>query len=82
MVGLGPLGCIPSQRVNGTCNVDLNNLAIDFNDALNEIVNEMGSQFPDMKMTFANPYTIIEDFIENPSQYGMHFYIFSLNIIS
>jgi hypothetical protein len=78
VIGLGPLGCIPSQRAaarrNGACNADLNRIVVAFNAAVKEaVVDQMGGDrglVPGMKITFANPYPVIEEFLANPSRYG------------
>ena len=81
IIGLGPLGCIPSQRTKGACNANLSNMVVDFNAALEEVVKAMGSQFSNMKITFANPHPVIEDFLNNPSNYGMESMYFSVGVI-
>lgn len=73
LVGVGPLGCIPSQRArtsNGACNEELNNWALSYNVALQALVTELGSKYSDAMVTFANPYSVLQDFIQNPSTYG------------
>ncbi|KAH7291586.1 hypothetical protein KP509_29G023100 [Ceratopteris richardii] len=73
LMGLGPLGCIPSQIAkskNGTCNEDLNDWAQGLNMAFTSLVKGLSLRLEDLLMTFVNPYPILKDFIDNPLPYG------------
>eukprot|EP00250_Pteridium_aquilinum_P002031 c12240_g1_i1 orf=268-1374(+) len=75
LVGLGPLGCIPAQRARaakGACNEMLNYWARSLNEASQTLVKQLNSQYSDAMITFANPYYILEDFMQNPSTYGFN----------
>ncbi|XP_059452030.1 GDSL esterase/lipase At5g37690 isoform X2 [Corylus avellana] len=71
--GLGPLGCIPSQRVKsktGQCLKRVNQLVLEFNSKVKNLVASLNGRLPNAKLIFADTYSGVLDLIENPSAYG------------
>ncbi|KAK2387658.1 GDSL esterase/lipase [Trifolium repens] len=71
--GLGPMGCIPLQRVlstSGNCQEKTNKLALSFNKASSKVVNDLGKQLPNASYRFGDAYDVVNDVISNPSKYG------------
>ncbi|XP_077236056.1 SGNH hydrolase-type esterase superfamily protein [Tasmannia lanceolata] len=71
--GLGPLGCIPSQRVkskNGGCLTQVNKWILQFNSNVQKLLHSLNSKLPGARLTFANSYTPVLDLILNPTTYG------------
>ncbi|XP_057723265.1 GDSL esterase/lipase At1g74460-like [Arachis stenosperma] len=71
--GLGPMGCIPLQRVlttSGNCREKANKLALSFNKATSKVVDELGQQLPGAKYVFGDAYDVVYDVISNPMKYG------------
>ncbi|GKV27992.1 hypothetical protein SLEP1_g37096 [Rubroshorea leprosula] len=71
--GLGPMGCIPLQRVlstNGACQERANNLALSFNKAGSQLLQQLSSKLPNASFRFGDAYDVVNDVITNPSKYG------------
>lgn len=71
--GLGPMGCIPLQRVlttSGNCQERTNKLAISFNKASSKVVNDLGKQLPNSSYRFGDAYDVVNNVISNPSEFG------------
>ncbi|KAK8933676.1 GDSL esterase/lipase [Platanthera zijinensis] len=71
--GLGPMGCIPSQRVHspdGNCLELLNEWAVQFNSRIQSLIAVLNSQLPGARFSFSNSYDIVLDLIQNPQSYG------------
>ncbi|MED6171281.1 hypothetical protein PIB30_039355 [Stylosanthes scabra] len=71
--GLGPMGCIPLQRVittTGNCREKANKLALSFNKAASKVVDELGQQLPGAKYVFGDAYDVVYDVISSPTKYG------------
>jgi len=71
--GLGPLGCIPLQRVltsDGSCQQNLNEYAVKFNAAAKNLITDLSSKLPAASFVFADGYTFFTKLIENPQAYG------------
>ncbi|PHT99686.1 GDSL esterase/lipase [Capsicum chinense] len=71
--GLGPLGCIPSQRVKSTrgiCLKQVNLWVQQFNSKVKKLVDNLNKHLPYAQMTFADTYPLVLDLIENPKTYG------------
>ncbi|GKV47067.1 hypothetical protein SLEP1_g54004 [Rubroshorea leprosula] len=71
--GLGPLGCIPSQRVKsrkGQCLKRVNEWVLEFNSAAQNLVTSLNNRFPNAKFTFADTYSDILELVDNPTAYG------------
>ncbi|KAK7300684.1 hypothetical protein RJT34_11532 [Clitoria ternatea] len=71
--GLGPLGCIPSQRVKskrGQCLKRVNEWILQFNSNVQKLINTLNHRLPNATLTFADTYPLVLDLISNPSTYG------------
>ncbi|KAG5064276.1 hypothetical protein AAZX31_02G229600 [Glycine max] len=71
--GLGPLGCIPSQRVKskrGQCLKRVNEWILQFNSNVQKLINTLNHRLPNAKFIFADTYPLVLDLINNPSTYG------------
>ncbi|KAK6255827.1 hypothetical protein SCA6_017132, partial [Theobroma cacao] len=71
--GLGPLGCIPSQRVKsktGQCLTRVNEWVSEFNSKVQYLINSINRRVPNAQMIFADTYPAVLDLIDNPSTYG------------
>lgn len=76
--GLGPMGCIPLQRVlttTGNCREKVNKLAVAFNKASSELVDELAKQLPNSNYRFGDAYDVVSDLISNPAKYGKYIYV-------
>ncbi|KAK1262988.1 GDSL esterase/lipase [Acorus gramineus] len=73
MHSLGPLGCIPSQRVKsktGGCLKRVNEWVLQFNSRASDLLLSLNSRLPHARMMFSESYDIVYDIIVNPSAYG------------
>lgn len=71
--GLGPLGCIPSQRVKskrGQCLKQVNEWIQQFNSKVQNLIRKLNHGLPHAKLVFADTYPLVLDLIDNPSTYG------------
>ncbi|KAI3775751.1 hypothetical protein L1987_45503 [Smallanthus sonchifolius] len=71
--GLGPLGCIPSQRVKSSTNQCLhqvNKWVIQFNSKVQKLINVLNVKLKNAQLTFADTYQDVLDLVDNPSKYG------------
>jgi len=71
--GLGPVGCIPLQRVlttDGGCQQNLNEYAVKFNVAMKELITDLNSKLPGANFVFADGYDFFSKLIDNPRAYG------------
>ncbi|KAF5750004.1 GDSL esterase/lipase [Tripterygium wilfordii] len=71
--GLGPLGCIPSQRVKsktGECLKRVNEWVLEFNSKAKNLVNSLNKRLPNAKFMFADTYQDVLDLIVAPATYG------------
>ncbi|CAA0831225.1 GDSL esterase/lipase [Striga hermonthica] len=69
--GLGPLGCIPSQRAKSSRGQCLVNLWVQqFNSKVHNLIATLNAHLPSSQLIFADTYTAVLDLIENPSSYG------------
>ncbi|KAG1334146.1 GDSL esterase/lipase [Cocos nucifera] len=71
--GLGPLGCIPSQRVRsgtGECLEQANQYALEFNSRVKKLLVALNAKLPGAQMALADSYDIVLDLINNPERYG------------
>ncbi|KAL2961613.1 hypothetical protein AAZX31_17G098100 [Glycine max] len=71
--GLGPMGCIPLQRVlttTGNCREKANKLALTFNKASSKLVDDLAKDFPDSSYKFGDAYDVVYDVISSPNKYG------------
>ncbi|KAF5957646.1 hypothetical protein HYC85_004871 [Camellia sinensis] len=73
--GLGPMGCIPLQRVlstTGACQDKTNKLALSFNQATSNLVNQLSSKLPNASYRFGDAYDVVNNVITNPHKYGFN----------
>ncbi|GLJ26158.1 hypothetical protein SUGI_0501570 [Cryptomeria japonica] len=73
--GLGPLGCIPLQRIqtqDGSCKSDLNDMAVYFNKGGSKLIDDLNSQLPEAKFQFGDGFDFFTKLIQNPQQYGFN----------
>ncbi|KAL9227024.1 hypothetical protein vseg_002770 [Gypsophila vaccaria] len=71
--GLGPLGCIPSQRVKsrrGICLNQVNKWVQQFNARVQTLNLKLNKLLPDAKFGFADTYNDVLDLIDHPQEYG------------
>ncbi|KAL2539479.1 GDSL esterase/lipase [Abeliophyllum distichum] len=71
--GLGPMGCIPLQRVlssSGGCQEKTNKLAQMFNTETIKVVSELSSTLPNATFKFGDAYDVVNNVIANPNNYG------------
>ncbi|KAG9151592.1 hypothetical protein Leryth_024064 [Lithospermum erythrorhizon] len=71
--GLGPMGCIPLQRVlssSGGCQEKTNNLALSFNKATNDLMTHLSSTLQNANYKFGDAYDVVDDLIKNPQKFG------------
>ncbi|XP_058083416.1 GDSL esterase/lipase At1g74460-like [Magnolia sinica] len=73
--GLGPMGCIPLQRVlssSGDCQESTNKLALGFNKAGNQLLEGLSSHLPNASFKFGDAYDVVNDVISNPYEHGFN----------
>ncbi|KFK33276.1 hypothetical protein AALP_AA6G354100 [Arabis alpina] len=71
--GLGPLGCIPSQRVKsktGMCLKRVNEWVMEFNSKTTKLLDDLNKRLPGATFSFADTYPAVLDLIDNPTHYG------------
>ncbi|KAL3528392.1 hypothetical protein ACH5RR_007714 [Cinchona calisaya] len=71
--GLGPMGCIPLQRVlstSGGCQDRTNNLALSFNQEATKLVTNLSTNLPNASFNFGDAYDVVNNVVSNPSKYG------------
>ncbi|KAL5573817.1 hypothetical protein UlMin_023414 [Ulmus minor] len=71
--GLGPLGCIPSQRVKSKtreCLKRVNEWVLEFNAKVKNLTVSLNNRLPNAKLIFADTYPDVYDLISNPTAYG------------
>lgn len=71
--GLGPMGCIPLQRVlssSGGCQDRANKLALSFNRATSQMLEKLSGKLANASYRFGDAYDVVNDVISNPYKYG------------
>ncbi|KAE9593507.1 hypothetical protein Lal_00029044 [Lupinus albus] len=73
--GIGPLGCIPSQRagrlaVPGRCADVVNQMVGFFNEGLRSMVDQLNKDHPHSMFVYGNAYGVFGDILNNPSAYS------------
>ncbi|KAM7267328.1 hypothetical protein ACFE04_009494 [Oxalis oulophora] len=64
--GLGPMGCIPLQRVlstTGDCRDSTNTLALNFNKAGSKLIDGLSKKLPNASYQFGDSYDVVNDVI-------------------
>ncbi|KAJ0986795.1 hypothetical protein J5N97_005151 [Dioscorea zingiberensis] len=74
LVGIGPLGCIPSQlsmnnSSNGACIQRVNDIVSEFNQLLLPLSTSLISSLPGSYFVYHNTYDTFSDMVHNPSNY-------------
>ncbi|KAJ4809997.1 GDSL esterase/lipase [Rhynchospora pubera] len=75
LAGVGPLGCIPSQRASGAARPDrcvdqVNEMVVFFNQGLRSLVEQLNSSHPGSIFIYGNTYAAVGDMLNNPANYG------------
>ncbi|KAF3331531.1 GDSL esterase/lipase [Carex littledalei] len=71
--GIGPLGCIPSQRVksgNGQCLHRVNQYVKEFNAQVTKLLMALNAALPGAQMILADSYPVVMELIDHPEKYG------------
>ncbi|KAI4327806.1 hypothetical protein L6164_020224 [Bauhinia variegata] len=74
ILSVPPLGCVPMMRLpnkNRDCNEDLNAISQEFYTLLKGLLQNLSSQFPDMKYSLANSYNMSKTMINNAQILGL-----------
>lgn len=79
LVGIGPLGCIPSQlsmnnSTTGLCIQRVNDIVSAFNQLLLPLSTCLNSTLPGSFFVYHNTYDTFFDMVNNPSNYGEFIY--------
>ncbi|KAL6009134.1 hypothetical protein ACLOJK_022361 [Asimina triloba] len=73
--GLGPMGCIPLQRVlslSGDCQQSTNKLALAFNRAGSMLMDSLSKHLPNASFRFGDAYDVVNNVISNPKSHGFN----------
>ena len=71
--GIGPLGCVPSQRVKsktGQCLKRVNEWVLEFNSKVKKLITSLNRRLPNATLLFADTYPAVFDLISHPTAYG------------
>ncbi|KFK31816.1 hypothetical protein AALP_AA6G162300 [Arabis alpina] len=73
--GVGPLGCIPSQRASGRappgrCLDSVNQILGTFNKGLKSLVDQINQRSPGAIFVYGNTYRAVGEILNNPASYG------------
>ncbi|KAG0585695.1 hypothetical protein M758_2G029800 [Ceratodon purpureus] len=71
---MGPIGCAPSvlstRSKNGECVQEVNDYAINFNNALKPMLESVQTELPGSVILYANAFGVVKSIIDNPLKYG------------
>lgn len=86
LAGLPPMGCLPLERTIHfkaitKCNEYYNNVALEYNAKLKAMLDLLSTQLPAIQLYFSDPYYIILQMIQTPSQFGKFNFFHSLYYI-
>ncbi|KAI3456882.1 hypothetical protein Pfo_013545 [Paulownia fortunei] len=75
LTGLPPMGCLPLERTTnlvsgGGCVNKYNQVAMDFNQKLDALVETLNKELSGLQLVLSNPYAILYDIIQNPRSFG------------
>nr|CAD1824620.1 unnamed protein product [Ananas comosus var. bracteatus] len=75
LAGVGPLGCIPSQRASGLAPADrcvdqVNQMVGFFNRGVRSLVQQLNTNHPGAIFVYGNTYGAVGDILNNPAAYG------------
>ncbi|KAL9691410.1 hypothetical protein QQ045_011832 [Rhodiola kirilowii] len=78
LMGLAPLGCAPHylwqyRSRDGECVESINNMIMEFNYIMRFMVEELVTNFPDLKIIFCDAFEGSMDIIKNHERYGFIF---------
>ncbi|XP_057821548.1 GDSL esterase/lipase At2g04570 isoform X2 [Cryptomeria japonica] len=79
VAGLPALGCLPLERAvkvfrtKGGCVKDLNQDAIDYNMKLQAMIDSLKSSLPDLRIVYADVYSMLVDMELNPAKYNISY---------
>lgn len=85
--GIGPLGCIPSQRAKssrGQCLKQVNLWVQQFNSEVQKLLANLNRHLPSAQFSFADTYQAVLDLIDNPTAYGkagLYIYMHKTSVI-
>ncbi|KAF5949961.1 hypothetical protein HYC85_011954 [Camellia sinensis] len=84
--GLPPMGCLPLERTTNVkggneCVQSYNVVAMNFNDKLRDLAEEVNKEMPGVRMVFANPYPILMEIVQKPSLYVFYEKVISYKLI-
>ncbi|KAA8519590.1 hypothetical protein F0562_013965 [Nyssa sinensis] len=76
VIGVGQIGCSPNELAQNspdgkTCVRRINDANQLFNDRLKSLVDDFNNNLPGAKFIYINAYGIFQEFIDNPSSYGL-----------
>ncbi|KAI4388374.1 hypothetical protein MLD38_000708 [Melastoma candidum] len=72
-MGVGPIGCCPSQRSKnnkGECHGEMNYWSHKYSQELVSMLQALRSELKDVNYSFIDSYTVIDEFIHIPTNYG------------
>ncbi|XP_047334809.1 GDSL esterase/lipase At5g55050 [Impatiens glandulifera] len=75
IAGVGKVGCCPAQRVQnntGGCLEGHNTMALQFNQGLKSMLQNLKSQLTDINYSYLEVYSVFESFLQTPSVYGFN----------
>lgn len=83
VLGLPPIGCVPSQRTIGggiqrKCSEKANEAAKLFNNKIAAKIDSLNKQLPDLKLVYFDIYYPLLNLILHPANYGIYLIIFTL----
>jgi GDSL-like Lipase/Acylhydrolase len=78
-LGTGPIGCCPALREQNKtkeCNAGGNYASVLYNQAVSSLLNDMSAEFTDMAYSFLDTSSVLLQYIQQPSAYGMIHLVF------
>ncbi|KAI5582032.1 hypothetical protein POPTR_007G062342v4 [Populus trichocarpa] len=77
LMGLPPIGCAPYylwryNSKNGECIEEINDMILEYNFVMRYMIEELGLELPDAKITFCDMYEGSMDIIKNHELYGFN----------
>lgn len=86
-MGLAPIGCAPHylwrhNSKNGECITEINDMVMEYNFFMRYMIEELGQELPDAKLTFCDLYEGAMNIIKNHDRYGktsrLMYFVFAL----
>ncbi|KAG8659040.1 GDSL esterase/lipase At5g08460 [Manihot esculenta] len=77
VMGLAPIGCAPHylwrhNSKNGECITEINDMIMEYNFFMRYMIEELGQELPDAKLTFCDLYEGAMNIIKNHDRYGFN----------